>query len=108
MPAFIQIIEWSTSRLDEVMELGRSRRDEMAEDGPVRLTVTAERDKPGRFLTIVEFPSYEAAMRNSHDPKTDEFARTMAELCDGPPVFHDLDVVDTMIRTTGAEQRQKV
>jgi len=108
VPAFIQIIEWSTSRLDEVMELGRSRRDEMAEDGPVRLTVTAERDKPGRFLTIVEFPSYEAAMRNSHDPKTDEFARTMAELCDGPPVFHDLDVVDTMIRTTGAEQRQKV
>ena len=108
MPAFIQIIEWSTSRLDEVMELGRSRRDEMAEDGPVRLTVTAERDKPGRFLTIVEFSSYEAAMRNSHDPKTDEFARTMAELCDGPPVFHDLDVVDTMIRTTGGEQRQKV
>ena len=48
MPTFIQIIEWSTSRLDEVMELGRSRRDEMAEDGPVRLTVTAERDKPGR------------------------------------------------------------
>ena len=90
------------------MELGRSRRDEMSEDGPVRVTVTAEQDKPGRFMTIVEFPSYEVAMRNSDDPRTDEFARQMAALCDGPPVFHDLDVMDTMIRTTGAEQRQTV
>ncbi len=32
----------------------------------------------------------------------------MAALCDGPPIFHDLDVIDTMIRTTGAEQRQTV
>ena len=108
MPAFIQVIEWSTSRLDEVMELGRSRREETSEDGPVRLTVTAKRGQPGRFMTIVEFPSHEAAMRNSRDPKTDEFARQMAELCDGPPVFHDLDVLDTMIRTTASASRPKV
>lgn len=108
MPAFIQVIEWSTSRIDEVQELGRARRDEMSQDGPVRVSVTADRNTPGRYMTIVEFPSYEAAMQNSKDPRTDEFARQMAALCDGPPVFHDLDVIDTMVRTTGAEQRERV
>ena len=66
MAAFIQIIEWSSSRIDEVRALGEARRAEMeVQDGPARITITADRGTPGRYMTLVEFGSYEAAMRNS-------------------------------------------
>jgi hypothetical protein len=102
MTAFIQVIEWSSSRIDEVRALGESRRADMASrGGPVRLTITADRKQPQHYMTIVEFSSYEDAMRNSQDPATHAFAQEMARLCDGPPVFHDLDVVETHIMTPG-------
>jgi hypothetical protein len=40
----------------------------------------------------VEFPSYQEAMTNSGLPETGEFADRLAQLCDGPPVFRNLDV----------------
>ena len=95
MTGFVQIIEWSSTRFEDVKAMSEERSAEMAgEGGPVRLTVTANRDVPNRFMTIVEFESYEAAMANSADPRTDAFARKMAELCDGPPTFYNLDVVE--------------
>ena len=98
MTAFIQIIEWSSTRIDEVRALGEQRQAEMAgQDGPARITVTADRARPGRYMTIVEFASYEQAMRNSQRPETGAFAQRMAELCDGPPTFYDLDVVDSVV-----------
>lgn len=101
MTGFVQIIEWQSSRIDEVRALGESRRADMegTGDGPSRITVTADRKRPNHYLTIVEFSSYEQAMRNSEHPRTQEFAARMAELCDGPPTFYDLDVVDTYIDT---------
>ncbi len=57
------------------------------------MRVAADRDHPGRYQTIVEFESYEAAMENSNRPETHEFSAKMAELCDGPPTFRNLDVV---------------
>ena len=98
MAGFVQIIEWSSSRFDDVKALSEGRRDEMAGEGaPVRLTVTANRDVPNRFMTIVEFESYEIAMKNSADPRTSAFAAKMAELCDGPPTFYNLDVVEQVV-----------
>lgn len=98
MSGFVQIIEWSSSRLDDVRALSEGRRDEMAGEGmPIRLLVTANRDVPNRYMTIVEFESYEAAMKNSADPRTDAFAQKMAELCDGPPTFYNLDVVEQVL-----------
>jgi hypothetical protein len=41
----------------------------------------------------VEFRSYEAAMDNSKHPETGELAERLAQLCDSPPVFRNLDVV---------------
>lgn len=98
MAGFVQIIEWSSSRIDEVRRLATEFRsdDEVREDGPLRITVTSDRGVPDRFMTIVEFASYEGAMRNSEAPGTQEFARRMSELCDGPPVFHDLDVIESV------------
>jgi len=93
--SFIQIIEQTTSRLDEIQKLTEEMRAERTGDTPVRrTTVTADRDNPGRYFVIVEFDSYEAAMENSNDPRTQEFAGKLAELLDAPPVFHNLDVID--------------
>jgi len=94
--AFVQIIEFRTSRIDDVQALMqdmRRRREAEGRTGPRRVTLTADRDHVGRYLNVVEFDSYEAAMQNSADPETGRFAEQMAKLCDGPPTFRNLDVV---------------
>ena len=55
-----------------------------------------DRDRPNTYVQIVEFPSYEAAMANSQLPETAEVAARLAELCDGPPTFRNLDVARDM------------
>lgn len=93
---FIQIIEFRTSRIDEIGAV----MDELlaATDGErttVRSIQARDRDNPGTYLQIVEFPSYEVAMQNSELPQTGEFAARMAALCDGQPIFRNLDVTRT-------------
>ena len=99
MAGFIQIIEFSTTRIDEVKALGDDYRETRIADGdgspPVRGTITADRDRPNTYLNIVEFASYEDAMSNSNDPRTAAFAEQMMKLCDGPPKFYNLDHIDT-------------
>jgi len=93
MAGFVQIIEFKSSRPDEIKNLADKYRAERgAGAGPVRGTFTEDRDRPGTYLNIVEFESYEKAMENSNDPRTGEFAAAMAELCDGPPKFYNLDI----------------
>lgn len=93
MAGFIQIVSFTTSRIDEVHALA----DEMAaqrEGGTVsRLALNADRDRPNHYVTVIEFDSYESAMENSRRPETNEFSSRMAALCDGPPTFSNLDVV---------------
>lgn len=109
MSGFVQIIEYTTSRIDEVRKATDEFRDtRSASDAPVpviRGTITADRDRPDTYLSIVEFPSYEIAMENSERPETSAFAARLAELCDGPPRFYNLDVIDTMV-TLDVHQRQ--
>ena len=93
MAGFVQIIEFRSSKADEIKNLADKYRAERGTDGgPVRGTFTEDRDRPGTYLNIVEFESYEKAMENSNDPRTGEFAKAMSELCDGPPKFYNLDV----------------
>ena len=54
----------------------------------------ADRDRPNYYLNIVEFDSQEAAMENSRRPEVGEFAARMANLCDSPPKFYNLDVIE--------------
>ncbi|MFP5218138.1 MAG: hypothetical protein ACLGIG_00160 [Actinomycetes bacterium] len=98
MAGFVQIIEYTTSRIDEMRALQEKWRDEHPDMGPTRITVTADRDRPRTYLTIVEFESYEEAMRNNDDPLTAQFAEQMRALTDGPPTFRNLDVEMTEIR----------
>ena len=94
--AFIQVIEFTTQKPDEVRALIDEIRAETADRGTVvRADVCTDRDQPGRMVNIVQFESYEAAMENSNLPETQEFARRMSELADGSPRFLNLDVTDS-------------
>jgi quinol monooxygenase YgiN len=96
MAGFVQIIEFRSSRIDEIRALADEYSAQRQAGAGVRGNVCADRDNPGRFFNVVEFESYEAAMENSNRPETSEFASKMAELCDGPPTFYNLDVIETM------------
>ena len=91
---FVQVIEFQTSRLDE---FNATVEDWLKESAGWRTATRAQmgedRDRPGTYVQIVEFPSYEAAMENSDRPETGRFAERLAALCDGPASFRNLDVV---------------
>jgi hypothetical protein len=97
MTGFVQVIELRTSRIEEIQAMLDKRRAAMQAEGadtaPLRAVLTADRDREGYYLTILEFESYERAMENSRRPDTGEFAARMAELCDEPPRFLNLDVL---------------
>jgi hypothetical protein len=91
--AFIQVIEVTTAHQDEMQSLmdewvAKTEGKRKAQ----RSVIAADRDQPGTYVQIVEFPSYEEAMANSHLPETSEFADRLARLCDPPPTFRNLEV----------------
>jgi hypothetical protein len=97
MPGFIQIMEFDTSRIDDVEALSRRMQEERGDSLLAsRATFTEDRERRGHYYVIIEFDSYEEAMKNSNDPVTSKYAGEMATLLDGPPVFRNLDVVSVM------------
>ena len=95
--SFIQIIEFTTSRageldavLDEWLEKTEGKRT------ATRGVQARDRDRANTYVHIIEFPSFEEAMANSELPETAEVAARLAELCDGPPTFRNLDVARDM------------
>jgi hypothetical protein len=98
MTGFVQIIEFTTSRIDEIRAMNEQWRQSHPDIGPRRITVARDRDRENTYCSIVEFTSYDEAMRNSEDPQTGEWAGRMAALCDGDPVFRNLDVELTEVR----------
>lgn len=92
--SFIQIIRFGTKDIGQVQALSDKFQDQRnPATAPTRVTVTADRDAPGRYLSIIEFVSYETAMANNDDPSTQEFATAMRELLDAPAEFINLDVL---------------
>ena len=95
MAGFVQIIQWKTSRIDEVEKLSDEFRSRRAggDGGPTRVQILADKDTPNTYYTVAEFRSAEEAQANSDSPDTTAFAKRMMELCDGPPTFHNTEVV---------------
>jgi len=92
---FVQIIEAQSSNIDELLKLDKEW--ERATEGKktaTAATILRDRDRPNTYLWIIEFPSYEDAMRNNDLPETAQIAQQMAALSDGPPAFRNLDVVE--------------
>jgi hypothetical protein len=91
--SFIQVIEFTTTRPDEVEALVREWRTQTeGRRSAQRGTFTKDREKPNTYLQIVEFPSFEDAMANSELSETARFADRLSELCEGPMTFRNLDV----------------
>jgi quinol monooxygenase YgiN len=92
---FVQVIEFKTKKIDEIQKLDQEW--EAATKGKrtaERVVVCQDRDNPGRYFVIAQFPSYEAAQKNNELPETQEFAQKQMALADGPPTFYNLDVID--------------
>jgi heme-degrading monooxygenase HmoA len=92
---FVQIIDFETERLEEMEQLLREARQRNAggSGGPIRHTLLRDRDNPRRYLSLIEFESYEEAMRNSDAPETTEMARRLGELCVGERVYTNCDLL---------------
>jgi hypothetical protein len=92
---FVQTIEFTTSRMDEMDKVEAEWR--AATEGRrtvVRDMKTRDRDKPNAYVLIVEFDSYEDAMKNNDMPETEKVAEGMAKLADGPVIFRNLEVLE--------------
>lgn len=90
---FVQLIEFRTTHPEQMDELLNSWVS--ATEGKrtaTRAVVASDHDRPDTYVEIVEFPSYEEAMRNSQLPETNDVAQRMMALCDAPVVFRNLDV----------------
>ncbi|WP_404188578.1 hypothetical protein [Streptomyces tauricus] len=91
---FAQIIDFETESIDEMRELVREAEQGSAgrSGGPTHRMVLHDRNTPNRYLVVLEFESFDEAMRNSEDPQTTRMAERMAALCSRPPQFTDCDV----------------
>ncbi|HEY0815039.1 MAG TPA: DUF1059 domain-containing protein [Pseudonocardia sp.] len=91
--AFIQLIDFRTSRIDEVDATTEQWAGAIGAARSARWVITgADREHTNNYVQIVEFPSHEAAMANSDHQATGEFADRLHKLCDGDPTFRNLDI----------------
>ncbi|MGW1801965.1 hypothetical protein ACWCQN_40155 [Streptomyces sp. NPDC001984] len=93
---YVQIVDFETDRIDEMKALSddMTKRSAGRENGPTRRLILKDRTQSGRYLAVLEFDSYEEAMRNNEDAETGKFAEQMAALCTRPPSFTDCDVLE--------------
>jgi hypothetical protein len=93
---FVQVIKLQTSRFAEVEAAHEEWLAATAgQRTTTRETICENRDKAGEYWVLVEFPSFEDAMRNNDLPATAAIAEKLGALCDGPPEFVNLDVIRT-------------
>ena len=91
---FLQIIEYRTLRLAEVETLLDEWRTATEGQRTTTRSVTGrDRERPDTYVTVVEFPSLDAATRNNDLPATAHFAEQMAKLCEEGTTFTNLDVI---------------
>jgi hypothetical protein len=95
---FVQVIEYETTKYEEVRAIGQEFAEKRRNEGgpkPVSILFCQDRDRPNTYATIARFASYEEAMQNSESPDTSEMAGRIAALCDNMR-FYNLDVLDSI------------
>jgi hypothetical protein len=93
MAGFIQFVEFEATDIDALAtELKRFQVEHPGVLTASASTITQDRDRPGTYLSIVEFPSYEKAMEQQSNPATSEFSANLAKIMTGAPRFRNLDV----------------
>lgn len=93
-PGFVQIIDFRTDDIQAIealhaewLEGSSGRRTTLRE------VITADRDEPGRYVVVVDFPSAEAARVNDGLEATQHFSEQVMKLVTEPPTFRNLDLV---------------
>ena len=94
---FVQIIGFETERLEEMQQLMQEagRRNEGRTGGPTHRMLLKDRDKPNHYLAVLEFESYDEAMRNSDAPETSKLAEQLGALTIGERVYTNCDVLES-------------
>ncbi|MEU0373826.1 ester cyclase [Streptomyces sp. NPDC006283] len=91
---FMQIIDYKTADFDGLNAVMDKWVEQTRGKRTTGHAVTGrDRSASNHYVDIVEFDSYEDAMKNSRLPETDSMFQEMVSLCDGMPSFTDLDVV---------------
>ncbi|MDO0932288.1 hypothetical protein QQY66_11540 [Streptomyces sp. DG2A-72] len=93
---FVQIIGFETERLEEMEQQLQefAQRNAGKAGGPTHRMLLKDRDNPRRYLAVLEFDSYDDAMRNSEDPETTKLAEQLGALSIGERTYTDCDVLD--------------
>jgi len=94
---FVQIIGFETERLEEMQQLLQEagQRSAGRTGGPTHRMLLKDRDKPDHYLALIEFDSYDEAMRNSDDPETGKLAEQLGALTIGERVYTNCDVLES-------------
>jgi quinol monooxygenase YgiN len=90
--SFVQVIEYDTDRPDEVRALSEEWGQHQLSNAPARMTVAEDRERPGHFVMVAEFDSYDQAMAHSAQPETGAYADRMRRLAKNEPRFVNLEV----------------
>lgn len=92
---FAQIIEFRTSDIDKMRQIDQQWWNATEGKRTARQQILArDHSDPDRYFAMVFFDSYESAMRNSALPETNAASEQYMGAAEGPPVFHDLDIID--------------
>ncbi|HEX3830256.1 MAG TPA: DUF1059 domain-containing protein [Sporichthyaceae bacterium] len=95
--AFLQLIEFRTDRAAEWATITDRFVTALGDRRTTRWSIVAvDRDRPGTYLALVEFPDHAAAMANSDQPETAVWFKELQSICSGEPQFRNLDV--TIVR----------
>lgn len=94
---FIQIIQGTCTRQDELHALADRWQEELAPGADGWLGGTYGFTDDNQFVGVVRFESREKAMANSARPEQGAWAEQMMALMDGEVTFHDSDDVTLMM-----------
>ncbi|MFF0016716.1 hypothetical protein [Streptomyces sp. NPDC005374] len=93
---FVQVVSFETERLEEMQQVLQEagQRNAGKPGGPTYRMLLKDRDNPNRYAALLEFESYDEAMRNSDDPETGQLAERLGALCIGDRVYTNYDVLE--------------
>ena len=93
MAGFVQLVEFEASDVQALKNaLEHFRAENPGVITAVTTKITEDRDRPGTYIAINEFESYESAMEQSNHPLTTKFAQTMEAQMQGRQ-FRNLEVL---------------
>jgi len=94
---FIQLVEYESDDIQAVEKAIRKFREEHPDVMTFTASrVTEDRDKPGTYISVIEFRTYEEAMKQSNHPALSEFVETVGSQLMANRRFRNLDVRSTV------------